>query len=348
MGERQDGPAGQTGGPESTVSADSSELVGSASASGHITLLFTVQADSPEPLQQGSRGAGLCIDSDQPVCEVRVKATPGEGSVVATGDFADGRLHSTVIEELALLIPEMADYDWSFEQTCSLPTQQGFGLSAAGALSAAMAAQRALRLDEEDSRARSFHVAHLVERRLSGGLGDVAALWAGGVDLRREPGCPNLGETSGLGGPGEVETWHEDVSMVLAWREKAARHTSSYIDDPEWKQRITQSAEVLLPALMAGDWDSSRWGELLTAATEFAVSSGLSTDANRSELLERAEKSCSGHQVTCHLCMLGESVVILPPLNTPMSEAEITEVSSRLRQQGLHCAVATLSSDSLR
>ncbi len=336
MSSREEGLAGPT------------ELVGDASASGHITLLFTVQADSPEPLLQGSRGAGLCIDSDQPVCEVHAIATPGEGCVVATGDFADGRLHSTVIEELTLLIPEIGDYDWSFEQVCRLPTQQGFGLSAAGALSAAMAAQRALGLDEEDSRVRSFHIAHLVERRLSGGLGDIAALWAGGVDLRREPGCPDFGESAELGGPGLVDSWHEEISMILAWRETAARHTSSYIDDPEWKQRITESAEGLLPTLMEGDWNSSRWAELLAAATEFAELSGLSTDANRSELLERAERSSSGHQVSCHLCMLGESVVILPPLNAPLSEASIVEISSRLRQEGLHCAVATLSSDSLR
>jgi|GEM_PF-77479 pantoate kinase len=328
--------------------SDQPKLFGRAAASGHITLLFTVQAESLDPLNQGSRGVGLCIDPELPACEVIASATLGGGAVIASGDFADGRLHSTVIEEMTNLIPQAADYDWSFEQICRLPIQQGFGLSAAGALSAAMAAQRALKLDEAESKIRSFHIAHLVERRLSGGLGDVSALWAGGVDLRREPGCPTFGAGSSLGGAGVVEGWHDEIRMILGWRTEASQHTSSYIDDPDWKRMITESAQNLLPTLMDGDWDLNRWEELLVAATQFADSSGLSTDANRSELLEAAERSSSGHQVSSHLCMLGESVVILPPLNTPLSDANIVEISDRLRAEGLHCAVATLSSDTLR
>lgn len=136
--------------------------------------------------------------------------------------------------------------------------------------------------------------------------------------------------------------------MILAWRTEAAQHTSSYIDDPDWKRMITESAQNLLPTLMDGDWDLNRWEELLIAATKFADSSGLSSDANRSELLERAERSSSGHHVSSHLCMLGESVVILPPLNTPLNDENIAEISSRLKREGLHCTVVTLSSDTLR
>ena len=42
-----------------------------AAASGHITLLFSIQDTSNNPLDQGSRGDGLCIDADQPTWNVR-------------------------------------------------------------------------------------------------------------------------------------------------------------------------------------------------------------------------------------------------------------------------------------
>ena len=48
-------------------------LSAEASASGHITLLFSIQDSSPQLLEQGSRGVGLCIDADQPTCKVVVQ-----------------------------------------------------------------------------------------------------------------------------------------------------------------------------------------------------------------------------------------------------------------------------------
>ena len=319
---------------------------GRASASGHVTLLFSVQADSPDPLMQGSRGAGLCVDAEQSACEVVARATPGSGVVTASGDFADSRLHTSVVDELSTIVPQVGEFDWSFEQRCGLPIQQGFGLSAAGSLSIAMATQRALGLGEEESRRRSFHVAHVVERHLSGGLGDVAALWVGGVDLRREPGCPELG--NGLGGTGVAEGWSMDLELVLAWRTHAARHTSSYIDDPEWRVRITQSGERLLDPLRGGDWNHTRWGELLAASRDFAIESGLSMDAHRAELLELTQ-SATGMSASCHLCMLGESVAIVPiALDTPLSSVAIDDIRRKLGERGLQTVVAKLTSNTLR
>ncbi|MBT4059631.1 MAG: hypothetical protein HOE69_04915 [Euryarchaeota archaeon] len=325
------------------------ELTGLASASGHITLVFSVQDGAINPINQGSRGIGLCIDPDVPACNVKVKATKGSGNVLSNLDNGDNHLQKTVIELLSDLVPELLQYDWQINQQCGLPQQQGFGLSAAGSLATAMALQRALSIEEKLAYSNSYHIAHLVERKLSGGLGDIAALWAGGVDLRREPGCPFLGEN--IGGNGVVDGWYTNLKMIVAWRDRTTRHTSSYIDNEEWKNRIRISGEEQLEALQSGQWNNSRWAEILSASTAFAVDSKLALDAGRNELLLMGEQVIETTQsdASPHLCMLGESVVILPQsIDKEFQDAEIAEMITHLNSMGLKSTLVTLSEKSLR
>ena len=237
-------------------------ITGQAASSGHITLLFSVQDDDAELINQGSRGIGLCIDPIQPTCQIIVTGEIGSGKILEKSQNQNLTLQQTVIDTLSKLVPSVLEYNWQIQQSCGLPQQQGFGLSAAGALATALALQRALGVDEQLAHPQSFHVAHLVERKLSGGLGDIAALWAGGIDLRREPGCPQVSET--LGGSGVVDGWYSNLKFLVAWRDRTTRHTSAYIDDEEWKTRIRISGEEQLTALKQGIWNKSRWGELLT------------------------------------------------------------------------------------
>lgn len=325
------------------------KITGQAASSGHITLLFSVQDDDAELINQGSRGIGLCIDPIQPTCQIIVTGEIGSGKILGKSQNQNLTLQQTVIDTLSQLVPSVLEYNWQIQQSCGLPQQQGFGLSAAGALATALALQRALGVDEQLAYPQSFHVAHLVERKLSGGLGDIAALWAGGVDLRREPGCPNLGEN--LGGPGVVEGWYNDIKMLVAWRDRTTRHTSAYIDDEEWKNRIRTSGEQQLSTLKTDDWDSSRWAEILTSSREFSAGSGLEFDAGRAELLEIAGEAISlASTAACpHLCMLGESLVIVPKnLDVPLTESQIQAMSQHLKSAGLESTSVSLSKNCLR
>ena len=322
---------------------------GTASSSGHITLLFSIQDSSIHLLEQGSRGVGLCIDTDEPTCSIVVEGVQLDEEIHSAENQTTHLLHLTVIEELAKFCPEITDYYCQIEQHCNLPQQQGFGLSAAGALACAMALQKALGVESSIAHPRSFQIAHLVERRLSGGLGDVAALWVGGVDLRREPGCPFL--TNDYGSNGEVESWHHPMQMLVAWRNRKTRHTSSYIDDPEWKIRIRMCGEETITPLLSGDWTSNRWKEILDATTMFANQSGLASDAGRAELLNIANEAinASNTNATPLLCMLGESVVIIPnDLDTELSINEMKIMAEYLESADLQCRIVSLSSDTLR
>ncbi|MDP7312458.1 MAG: hypothetical protein QF831_03370 [Candidatus Thalassarchaeaceae archaeon] len=322
---------------------------GTASSSGHITLLFSIQDSSIHLLEQGSRGVGLCIDTDEPICNIVVEGVLRDEEAHSVENHTQLPLHQTVIEELAKYCPEITDYYWQIKQYCSLPQQQGFGLSAAGALACAMALQIALGVEPNIAHSRSFQIAHLVERRLSGGLGDVAALWVGGVDLRREPGCPFLSDD--YGGNGEVESWHHPIQMLVAWRNRKTRHTSSYIDDPEWKVRIRVCGEEAITPLLSGDWNSYRWREILDATITFANQSGLASDAGRAELLDIANEAivASSANATPLLCMLGESVVIIPnSLDSNLSINEMGKMADYLESVDLQSCIVNLSSDTLR
>ncbi|MDP6325500.1 MAG: hypothetical protein QGI36_00205 [Candidatus Thalassarchaeaceae archaeon] len=318
-----------------------------AAASGHITLLFSIQDTSNNPLDQGSRGVGLCIDADQPTCNVRVWGHKNKDKIEEHYELTE--LHNAVISEISIFNPEIMGYNWRIEQECSLPQQQGFGLSAAGSLACAMALQKALGVDSSIAHIRSFQIAHLVERRLSGGLGDVAALWAGGVDLRREPGCPFL--TEDYGGNGEVESWYHPIQMLVTWRNTKTRHTSSYIDNPEWKVRIRDCGEEVIAPLLLGDWNLNRWNEILDSSKIFAEQSGLSSDAGRAELIEITNDAITASNVnaTALLCMLGESVVIIP--NNTQSSFSVNEIKSmteKLEFADLQSRIVHLSNNTLR
>ncbi|MGB1854624.1 MAG: hypothetical protein ACPHJX_02325, partial [Candidatus Thalassarchaeaceae archaeon] len=239
-------------------------VLGRGTCGGHVTLLFTVDDLDEDPIKQGSLGAGLCLtDGAEAIARgefgdysLEVKFLHGNG---------DAKIFQQVLDLLSEEISEISDYSWEIAIRNKLPSSQGFGMSAAGAIAAAAAFQRALGLPHEESFRRSLAIAHLVERRNSTGLGDVTALAAGGVERRLKPGSPYSGPDL-LNGPGRAEGWTESIPVVLAWRANPGRHTSEYIDDVDWKRSITEAGRKQMLQLSEGTWDNSRWSELLNSA----------------------------------------------------------------------------------
>ena len=241
-----------------------------------------------------------------------------------------------VLDLLSQEIPSIADHSWEIAVRNKLPSSQGFGMSAAGAIAAAAAFQRALGLPHEESLRRSLAIAHLVERGNSTGLGDVTALAAGGVERRLNPGSPYSGPNL-LNGPGQAEGWSESIPLVLAWRANPGRHTSEYIDDDDWKQSITEAGVKQMAHLSDGPWDKSRWSELLDSAEAFSKQSGLSDDASRSTLVKAGENATFraglDSDTSVLLCMLGESIAIVP--RNISKNISLEKLLSELTKEGL-------------
>ncbi len=321
-------------------------IQGRAHVGGHVTLIFSIHDDADSLLEQGSRGAGLSLDRG---VIIEASGQPGNGNLTIDGDAPGSELHHLVLEELKSHESAFGEYDWTLTHEGELPASQGFGLSAAGAIGCALAIQRALGTDEELARARAVHIAHRVERRLSGGLGDVAALHGGGVELRLEPGCPQLSD--GLGGPGAVMSWFAEIPLVVVWRTTSSQHTSNYIDDGEWKLAIRAAGEHSLSGLREGHWCEARWTELLSKSAEFADRSGLLEDSNRLDLLHLIGSALAGAgfadgALVTRLCMLGESAVIVPgefPFTVEWQDAVI----ENLQMRGLGATSASVAADPL-
>ena len=311
-------------------------FLGRGECGGHVTLLFTVSDQSDDPVEQGSLGAGICVEDG-----VEAIARGEEGGPGLSVRFVDAEADPTLYEDvLGLLVeevPEVGDVSWEINVRLALPTSQGFGMSGSGAIAAAMAFQRAMGLPHEESLRRCYSVAHRVERARSTGLGDVTALAAGGVERRLVAGAPYHGALL-ENGPGRAEGWTCNTPVVLAWRPDAGKHTSGYIDDAQWKKSISEAGAKQMERLSLGEWDQSRWLGLMDAAHAFAEDSGLLKDASRTELLSTAseviEASGMRDEASALLCMLGESVAVVPT-DPEDEDSGLSALVPELEQAGL-------------
>ena len=87
-----------------------------------------------------------------------------------------------------------------------------------------------------------------------------------------------------------------------------------------------------------GEWDELRWQELIEESLRFSSESGLEMDASRSEIIESVNKAIDSSgfsdSLSAMLCMLGESVVIVP--NDPNGKKDwIYKISEELEGYGL-------------
>ena len=111
-------------------------VLGRGTCGGHVTLLFTVDDLDDDPIRQGSLGAGLCLsDGSEAVARgesgdysLRVRFLDGDG---------DTRMFQQVLDLLKDEIAEFGEMSWDISIRNHLPSSQGFGMSAAGAVAAA-------------------------------------------------------------------------------------------------------------------------------------------------------------------------------------------------------------------
>jgi len=309
--------------------------LGRGHCGGHITLFFTIEDMLSDPVAQGSRGAGICLKDG---VEAIAKGEDGEGKIIVRfqdGDYTSA-MYDDVLEELVGEVPEIGLFDWELNIRMALPASQGFGMSASGAIASAISFQRAIGIPHEECIRRAFLIAHIVERKRSSGLGDTTALSSGGVERRISAGSPFSGDFLDRG-PGVAEGWATETPVLLVWNAKTGKHTSKYIDNPDWRVKISEAGSSSMEIIGEGDWDSRRWSELIDQSLIFANDSGLEFDASRSEIIVAANgairDSGFSESLSAMLCMLGESVVIVP--NDSLDEGEwLGELSSVLEERG--------------
>lgn len=310
--------------------------LGRGHSGAHLTLLFSIEDSSNDPLFQGSLGVGICLEDG-----VEAFAKGEEGRYGLEVDFVKGigdlKLYEEVLEYLSKDLPDVLDLSWELKIKLELPTSQGFGMSASGAIAAAEAFQRAIGIPYEECRRRAFLIAHLVERNRSTGLGDTTALSAGGVERRLKAGSPYNGEKLMIG-PGISEGWSDNIPVLLAWKERTGAHTANYIDNIIWKENISSAGLVQMDELSKGNWDRSRWNDILDSAQKFVEESKLIDDLSRNELRKITNQCLVSMGLEDNfvplLCMLGESIAIVPrDLSAKYENIEL--ISNKLQDLGV-------------
>jgi len=155
-----------------------------AFAPGHISGFFE-PVYSQDLSRTGSRGAGINI-------------TLGATSVVFAENsekqnfeiFINNKKSSAIVTKLALkyLLGE-SPVHVIVKTTLDLPVKQGFGMSAAGALSATYALAKVIGVSQNEA----MKASHFAEVQLRTGLGDVMASCFGGIEIRKSAGLPPWG-----------------------------------------------------------------------------------------------------------------------------------------------------------
>jgi pantoate kinase len=254
---------------------------GEAFCPGHVTAFFVVH-DDPNPRAKGSRGAGLSLSLGVHT-RARVRDAPRPSIEIFVNER---RQKAEVTRWVAEQIAGRRSKEMKIISETPLPVSQGFGVSAAAALSTALALDDAL--GHGLSRDEIVALAHEAEIACGTGLGDVVPASRGGMDLRRKPGAP---------GYADVTTFPVKANLLLAVL-GPEMPTKGVLQDPAKVTAINRVGGPLVEAF-AADPTVDR---LFDLGNRFAEESGL---ANRS-ILEVIRASRMFGRAT--MAMLGNSV----------------------------------------
>ena len=164
-----------------------------AFAPAHISGIFIIDIKK-DPIHSGSMGAGICLE-DGAVTTVRPAK---ETTIKINGDVCEA---PTTVSTIKLLTKEPV----LVETALNIPIGAGFGASAAGSLSTALAMNKSLSLNMTfNDLAKSAHIAEVKNRT---GLGDVAGMTCGGIDIRKHAGIPPVGIIDRILCTDEIISW---------------------------------------------------------------------------------------------------------------------------------------------
>lgn len=294
-----------------------------AFAPGHVTGLFEIHDEDPDPVKRGSRGAGFSLAQGvltyvevEPAdsLSISIALDKEEQDAPVTRDALTRVLRAAVRDGRVPLnkdAPKGAKARirvraWS---DVHLPVSQGFGMSAAGALSSALALAKCLRM----GRSEAVRAAHEADVMMRGGLGDVIGAATGGFEIRTAPGLPPYGSIRSFVGYGEC------VLCVVGGK----LATKDVLADPAKRAGVNAAGGKALAELMkAPSLDA-----FLAQSQAFARESGLLTPE-----LERAMHAASPYG-RASMSMLGNSLFAfgnvrkLEDALAPFGETRVVAVS---------------------
>ena len=207
-------------------------MIAKAFAPGHISGFFEPVFNKEDLMHTGSRGAGLSISLGA-LSEVMVK----KAQVSYIQIFINGKRSTAQVTNLALKnIIGNNSLKIVVKTKLDLPVSQGFGMSAAGALSSCMAICKCLDFSVENA----LKAAHFAEVQLRTGLGDVVSSYFGGLEIRKSAGLPPWGFIEHI--PGKFE-------LVLCVIGKKI-DTKKILNNPNIVKKISEYGRICTQKLL--------------------------------------------------------------------------------------------------
>ena len=249
---------------------------------------------------RGSRGIGIRLSAGS---TVRVKEVSGNrADVVIDGSSSDAPVTRHVLEHI---LPGRG-----LEVTVEngLPVGQGFGMSAAGAIAAALCAAEIAGIPEDDA----WMAAHAAEIECGGGLGDVSALRCpSDVPERVTEGLPPAGDVRGTGVRFPVLT-------VAVLGPKV--HTGTALADPVRRESLIEAYSGVRD-MYRGDRTS-----LFEASNRFSSAAKV-----ESKKVSDAIRILNSGKRNAAMCMLGNSIFSDSPyimVKDALPDADVRAVMS--------------------
>ncbi len=221
---------------------------------GHVTGFFQI-CETRNPLSTGSRGAGLCLTLGA-VSSVSVEAAQRQSVLT----YLNGKMTRAEVTRAA--VGRMIDNERlkvEVETVLQLPQSQGFGMSAAGSLSASIALADLL----GRSRHEAFEAAHVAEVQCRSGLGDVSAILRGGITIRKKAGLPPIGEVLRIKGTPEV-------TLAVIGKKLMTRRV---LADPAKRRAINRGGSRKVDELLK----DPTLDKLMELSASFSLESGLAS-----------------------------------------------------------------------
>ena len=249
----------------------------SAFCPAHITCFFR-PVHSENILEKGSRGVGIRLASGTTVHMDEIR---GSTKIRINGKADGAKITRHVLEHMA------PGRSFDVDAECGLPMGQGFGMSASGAVAAALCVSELT----GKSRKEAFEAAHTADAVCGGGLGDVAGLMHDGdVPIRVKAGLPPFGRVTDRG------ITFEGITLVVLGRKLS---TAGVLGDAGISKRICG----------AGDKVVDEFFEFGTKDLLFEMSDRFSSEAGiRGPAVAEAMRILEENGIRSSMCMLGNSI----------------------------------------
>lgn len=221
----------------------------------------------------GARGGGFGIREGTKTAISLKEAKSNNIRILINGEYAKANTTRTVAQ--MLLQKTDKTYDVLIKHKIDVPIGAGFGSSAAGALTTALALSKALNLKLTYN--QLGRIAHVAEVKCKTGLGTVGPLMLGGCVLTIEPGAPGIAVIDRI----PISSNHAIVAGVYG-----ATPTKSVLSSPDKRQSVNKWGATTLKNILK----EPSLENLLACCLNFAEKAGFMTERLR-KLIKLADKA---------------------------------------------------------